>query len=288
MGAALLILAAAAGACREDEPVARLEVAPTALRLPYGGFGRLQLRWEVLSPLEGASGRPLVFLHLLDRPGSVVRTFDHPLPSGWREGESVEYEVLLAQSMLAPPLPPGSYLLTAGLYDGAGRRWPLETGGKEVDDGEYQVGEVEMPAADGEEPMFTFSPSWQSTEPVADRQVLARRWLAGEGTIGIEGLSGPSTLLLTLRMAEPDERQERRVPEGGASSVRVASPCAAMEVSVSGPGVHEVLLPLRPPAGEGCEIALRPSFVLEARDGSTRRSVALETLAVRPEGAEAR
>ena len=139
-GAALLVLCLGCGDA--EPPVASLEIEPTEITLGFPDFVKLSVRWDVKAPLGEVEGEPLVFVHLLDEPGSVLRTFNHPLRFDWQPGRKAEYEITLFQSSLSPPLTPGSYLLSVGLYDTSGRRWPLEVDGEEVDLHEYQAGKI--------------------------------------------------------------------------------------------------------------------------------------------------
>lgn len=111
-----------AGCGEAPEPVAKLEVEPQQVALGYPAYESFRLRWEVRDQLAGLEGQPLVFIHLLDAGGNVVRTFDHPFKLDWRPGATGEYEVELYQSGLAPPLAEADYELSVGLYDVAGNR----------------------------------------------------------------------------------------------------------------------------------------------------------------------
>ena len=59
-------------------------------------------------------------------------------------GRPLSYERMLCPSTFNPPLKPGTYRLSVGLYDVSwGYRWPLETGGvTEVDRREYLMGTI--------------------------------------------------------------------------------------------------------------------------------------------------
>jgi hypothetical protein len=140
---ALVASAALAGCGGESGPVARVSVEPDAVELAYPATARLTTSWEMTVPLD-AEGRPVVFVHLIGAEGEVDRTFDFPLTVEWRPGETATVPVPLWQSALGPPLAPGSYRLTLGLYDSAaGRRWPLATAGEEVARQEYEVARVD-------------------------------------------------------------------------------------------------------------------------------------------------
>jgi hypothetical protein len=282
-GAALLVLCLGCGDA--VAPVASLEIEPTEVTLGFPDFTKLTVRWEVLAPLGEAEGEPMVFVHLLDEPGSVIRTFNHPLRFDWQPGRKTEYEITLFQSSLAPPLAPGSYLLSVGLYDTSGRRWPLAVDGVEVDRNEYQLGEISVVDKTEGTPRFYFSPAWMAIEGGMDRQILARRWLIGEGTIRVSGIARPGSTLMVLNIPGPTSGSEELILEEGAEqpTLKVLSNCGETEISASGLGIHEIELPVaedeegRLP--DDCEIVIRPNFHFLAIDTLGRRSVSLEVLA---------
>lgn len=282
-GAALLVLCLGCGGAAA--PVASLGIEPTEITLGFSEFAKLSVRWEVKAPLGEVEGEPLVFVHLLDEPGSVLRTFNHPLRFDWQPGRKTEYEITLFQSSLAPPLTPGSYLLSVGLYDTSGRRWPLEVAGDEVDRYEYQAGKILVVDSPEETPRFTFSPSWMAIEGGMDRQILARRWLVGEGTIRVSGTAKAGTTLMVFDIPGPLSESEELMLEEGAEqpTLKVVNSCGETEISASGFGRHEIELPVGADA-EGlipdeCEIVIRPNFHFLAIDTLGRRSVSLEVLA---------
>ena len=104
---ALVVVAACLAGCRgEPRPVARLGVEPHTVRLGFPELREVHFNWQPMSAL-GDGGAPVVFVHLLDRQGKVLRTFDHPFPGAWQEGVPASYDVKLYQSALAKPLAPG-------------------------------------------------------------------------------------------------------------------------------------------------------------------------------------
>jgi hypothetical protein len=253
---ALGLLAAGCGGA--EPPVARLALEPGAtpaapgeLTLGYPEVRRVTLVWEPLAalPADGA-GPPLVFVHLVDGAGSVVRTFDHPFPAPWRPGTPVDDAVELYQSALAPPLPAGRYRLTAGLYRPGGERYPLAAEGEEIDGREYALATVA--AAEGGAGLPAIEPTgdWLPVEPGADRQVLASRWLAGEGALVVAGAAEAGALWVRLRVPEPESGAVRLVLADGTAGqqVRLATPCGGAAALVTGPGDHEVELPVDPGA----------------------------------------
>ena len=277
-------LGSISGCGGEPRSVATVEVESSDLELPHRGFTTLGLSWRVEEPLPGRTGKVRVFVHLLDEPGSVVRTFDHDWPDGWRPGSRVGYRVRLHQSALAPPIEPGSYALTLGLYDEAGRRWPLSVRGEPVDRHEYRVAQVRVPTDAGDEPTFQFSPEWSDSEPGRDRQILARRWLTGPGHLRAAGLEGAGELWLRLVLPSPGGGQELVLLEGAAQQEAVArSECGDVEVQLAGAGSHDVVLPMAPTAdGDACDIHIEPNSYLLELESAQRRAVGLDVLAWRP------
>jgi hypothetical protein len=278
-----------AAACADREtPVAALEVRPAAIELPYPGWTQLEVAVDMLQPL-GVPDRPVVFVHLLDEAGHVVRTFDHPFPQDWRPGSAVRYDVVLQQSALAPPLPAGEYALTLGLYRGE-LRWPLTAQGPEVDTREYRVATVAVPANGAPAPMFNFSPSWLPTEGGTDNQILGRRWLGSDGVLRLAEIPGPGILRLAVTLPEPRAGEQDLVYAEGYSSpgLRITSGCGGQEFSISGFGEHVVEVPVGAGAEaslpSSCELRFQPfSQLVEKRSLQTRAAL-LEGLAWRAAG----
>lgn len=314
----VIALALAAAGCGGETPVARVtlgagaggRLAPAAeggsasptLRLGYPEVVRLSLDWELLEPLPEGDP-PVVFLHLIDGAGAVVRTFDHPFPGPWRAGSRVEDRVEIYQSSLAPPLPAGGYGLVIGLYRLDGTRFPLEAGvaaGRH----EYELARVEAAGPAAELPRIELGGDWSPIEVGSDRQVLASRWLAGEGRLTVAGAPGAGALWMRLRVPAPEGAASNLVLAEGATvpELRLASLCGGAESAVTGFGLHEVEIPVDPveapsepetgagaagAAGTACEVVLTPNFhVVTLRPGADppeiRRAVLLETLAWRP------
>lgn len=283
--AAAVALALPLLACGQaPQPVATVEVVPTEISLPYPGYSSLRLEWGPIAALGEVEGQPLVFVHLLDQAGSVVRTFDHPLPFAWRTGEKQSYEIPLYQSALAPPLDRGEYRLSLGLYDRSGRRWALDVSGEEVAESEYAAARVRVDdGADGV-PMFYFSPSWLPLEAGTDVQILGRRWLTDAGALRVAEVPGEGSIWLTFRIPPPEEGlEELSLAEGETEpSVRIAGSCSDEEKTVSGFGSHQVRIPLTAGAdgelAEECEIVVEPNYYLVEVKTLARRSLALEIL----------
>lgn len=257
--------------------------APHRLVLPYPGFTKLEVRWTPKAPLTGAEGTVRVFVHLLSAPGEIARTFDHVLPARWRVGQEIDDEIDLYQSALGPPLPPGNYRLSIGLYDESGRRWHL-AGGEPVGREEYLAALVEVPPAGTKSPAFTFTGDWSTPEHGGDRQILARRWLQGKGEIGIEKLTAPATVLVGFEIPAATPGHDRMVFDGRstAPTLFIESSCNGPQVSVSGHGLQWVHYAVEPAGHGGCILELTTNFKLVPNDGSPERSIALGALALAP------
>ena len=260
-------------------PVAQVEISPKQAKLGFPEMQAFQVTWNPSAELEGLSSEPMVFVHLIDENREVVRTFDQPLPQQWRAGTPMTDEIKIYQSQLAPPLSPGKYTLTLGLYEGK-KRWPLGGLGETVDDREYAAAEVEVPQ-ESAAPKVVFSPQWLPVEPGADRQVLVRRWLSDKGAIRLEGVRAPGSLWMVVRIPPIDPANERLELEGTASSpgVLVRGSCGGFEMSVSGPGSHEIEVPVEPSANGVCRVSLNPNYLIVSAASGQRRSVSLENLA---------
>jgi hypothetical protein len=279
----LLALSLAVLSCSEDDgpPVARVDVTPRQVRLGFPEVQTVQITWSPTADLDGLSSQPMVFVHLRDDKNKLVRTFDHPFPKKWRTGAPVMDEAKLFQSQLSPPLSPGTYTLTIGLYEGK-RRWALEGLGERIDRAEYVAAQVEVPS-ESTAPKLVFSPQWQPVEPGADRQVLVRRWLGNRGAIRLEGVRAPGSLWMMLRIPPVDPANERLELEGAANLPAVlVRGCGGFEMSVSGPGSHEIEVPVEAAANGACRIGLNPNFTIVTASTGKRRSVSLENAAWRP------
>jgi len=280
---ALVAFALAAGCGGKPTPVARVEIEPRVVSLLPAQAQTLHLTWRPSASLEGAE--PTVFIHLLDAQRKVIRTFDHPFPQRWREGTPVSYDVKLYQSALAPPLAPGKYPLTLGLYGEKGKRWPLEGLGEPGTRFEYEAGTVEVPAQPPHV-HFVFSSNWLPVEPGGDRQVLARRWMREQAAIRLLRQREAGTVWLVLQIPPTDSPDAKVTLEPGASApaVQVAGSCGGAETNLTGQGYHEVELPMDLPTAESfCRVQLRANFTVQPPLGRPR-SVSLENLAWIPDG----
>lgn len=292
--AALLLPALALAGCRTaGNPVAELTVAPAAIELQMGSFVELALTVRPLVDLAPGAV-PQVFLHLVDEPGSVLLTFDHALPGEFHRGQEIVYKVRVYQSALAEPLAPGHYTLTAGLHDGKGGRFPLRSASPEISRLEYAVAKVVVPEPTPSLPGVKFSSSWLPVEPGRDRQIVARRPLAGSGpgTFQIGPLQGPGEILLRLGLPIPGSGRLERLSEEVTPKIRLHSSCGDFQAELSGEagadgsGV-EILIPVPATAAPvACDIELKPNFVVRTSDQAEARSINIEILAWRAGEAE--
>ena len=299
---ALAIGLAAVGCAEKPDPVGRLSAGAGEVELTYPGVAEVELNWEMTAGLGDFEEPLLVFLHLLDSSGNMVRTFDHDFPATWKVGGEQSYSVPLYQSALAPPLDEGTYLLTAGLYDRGGSRWALESAGAEVAPNEYQVTRIVVVEPGSEMPQFFFSSNWLTVEGGTDLQTLGRRWLTDDGVIRLGALTVPGTLRLTLGIPEGGGALQAPVLDEGAveQSVTVTTTCGDAAVRVSDSGGHSIELPIalsKPGEAPGsdssdgtnsaeagaaasseCEVSFVANYHLLSREGDERRTLALEGL----------
>jgi hypothetical protein len=276
------------GACGKPAPVAHLEVRPESLKLGYPDYRELHLSWEPTAALDPEAGPPTIFVHLLDRHGKIVRTYDHPFPEPWQEGTPVTGTVRIFQSALAPPLPAGQYQLTLGLYGTrSGKRWPLDVAARDLGRQEYPVVNVEVPPP-AKGPRLGFAGKWLASEPSGSRQIVALRWLDGPGALRVQGLPGPGSLWLEIQIPAGTGAAEKLVFDGPSNSpsVIVSGTCGnGVETGISGSGVHEIDIPTDGAAADGsCEVRLRPNFHLlkAGLPHGGPRSVALQKVAWSP------
>lgn len=286
MNRTLLCLVVAAfwvGCGGSSSPVGHLSVTPKSVELGHPGFVELTFAFQFDQPLEGSSGRPRVFVHLLDETGGIVRTFDHDLPVPWRPGASHEYGVPLYQSVLAPPLAPGEYDLSVGLHDSAGKRWALATEGEKAGKNEYVVASVRATDTLAGTPMFLFPEVWRAAEGGSDRQVLARRWLGGAGSLRLASIGGAGHVWMSVGIPVADDRTEELILDDGETTpaVDVSTTCSDFTAHLEGQGSHSISIPVGT-AGEElpaeCEVSFDSNFYLIELDTLGRRTVALENL----------
>ncbi len=281
--AALVVVVTLAWGCGEPPtPVGSLRVEPAEVALGFPRYTAIDIHLEPTADLEGGAS-PYVMVHVLDDSGTVVRTFDHPLPFDWRVGRSETYSIDLYQSALAPPLEPGAYRLTMGLFDPNSGRWALETAGEEVTAQEYVVGSLIAGDSTVGAPKFFFSPTWQATEAGTDVQILGRRWLRGDGQIRLTEIPGAGSLRVHVRVPPADPQTEDLVLSEGYADVAldVTTTCSEETWTFTGLGTHVIDVAI----GEGvgrCELAFTPHYQLVTRVNLDGRALAVDLLAWKP------
>lgn len=279
------IAALAFTGCGKKTPVARIDVAPPVVTLPFSQLQTVRLTWTPTAAI--GEERPTVFIHLLDKSGKVDRTFDHPLAGAWHEGTPIVDEVKLYQSAMAPPLAPGKYQVTMGLYGKDGKRWPLDGLGEPAGRDEYKGFEVQVPNANPS-PRFAFSPTWLDPEPGGDRQVLARRWLLNRAAIRLVDQQAAGTAWIVLQIPPTNLTEYKMVLDEGAStpSVLIRGNCGDTETNVTGSGLHEVRVNVEAPKGDDfCHFLLTSNFALQPLVPQGKaRSASLENIAWIPGG----
>ena len=276
-----LALLAVAGCSRTPPAVATLRVTPAEVTLPFPAFETLTVEIVPLKELP-PDAEPQLFLHLIDEPGSVLRTFDMPLPGAWLLGRRYTFPARLYQSALGDPLDSGTYQLTAGLYDARSGRFALETEAKRVAKLEYAVATVTVPPAGSSLPALRFSGSWLPVSPGRDRQVLARRGLdgTGAGTFQIGPLAPPGVLL--LRFGPP--ATGRMEPAAGATGAKIhlRSSCGGYEAELPGDAAAETTIEVPAAAGEvSCDVEIVPNFTVRSAGDGRLGSAVVEVLAWR-------
>ncbi len=278
--AALLI----AGCEEAPQPVGGIAVEPTQIALPASSYTPLEITVTPSTALD-AGADPHVMVHLLDASGTVVRTFDHPLPVEWTPGTTESYPIDLYQSALAPPLDAGAYRLTVGLYDPAAGRWALTAAGEEVATSEYAVATVDAAPRPEAGPRFFFSPTWQATEAGTDVQILGRRWLRGDGSIRVDRLESAGTLKVVARIPKPNPELEDLVLSEGFDGVvlEATTTCSDQSWTFTGQGRHVLEVSVGAGAGE-CEIAFVPRYQIVNRLNLDGRALVVDLLAWQPAG----
>jgi hypothetical protein len=283
--AAAVTASLALAGCSKESPVARVDVDRRELVLPFSQLQTIRLTWTPSTAI--ADGRPTVFVHLLDRDGKVNRTFDHPLPGSWREGVAVEDEVKLYQSALAPPLPPGKYQVTIGLYGKDGKRWPLDGLGEPVGRDEYKAFEVQVPNSNPS-PRFAFAPTWMDLETGGDRQVVARRWLLNRAAIRLVDQHEPGAVWMVVQIPPSNLTEYKMILDAGVTTpaVLIKGNCGDTETNLTGSGLHEVRVNVEaPPADDFCHFLLTANFALQPQVPQGHpRSASLENIAWVPGG----
>src|SRR6185436_7168986 len=101
----------------------------------------------------------------------------------------------------------------------------------------------------------------------SDRQVVARRWMLNRGVIRLNEQHDAGTVWMVVHI--PEERTEGYdlvYDDPGATTpmAKAIGSCGTTEMSVSGPGQHEIELPVEAPApGDFCRVLLTANFQLK-------------------------
>jgi hypothetical protein len=286
---ALAVCACMVLSCSPREAaVGELAVSTSSLTLPFPERSDLTLSWSPHRRLAGLAEPLRVFVHLRDMGGEVLRTFDHPFPGHWEPGRVVQYDLALFQSALGPPLPPGTYDLTIGLYDGAGHRWALDTSGEALARDEYRVATVEVPLAVAPLPRFVADESWDPLQPGSGAQILGRRWLTRSGHLTLERIRSSGTVWIRLWIADATRESRQLVmdPTADQQTVRISTSCGPGEEFLTGTGAHEVRLAIDAPTSTdppwNCDIQFDADFQVVDLGTLRRRVLQLEVLAWTP------
>jgi hypothetical protein len=284
-----VVLLSALGCKHEAVAVGRLDVQPRTVSLSYPELTTVHLTFSPSTAPASVVGttpdgsRALVFLHLLDAKGAVVRTFDRPLRSS--------EDARLYQSALAPPLDPGKYRLSIGIYDHSGKRFALTGLGEPIGRNEYLAADVEVPPqAAG--PRFSFSSAWEPIEAGTDKQVVARRWLSDQpGDIRVDAIPAAGSLWLRFRIPPGSGTGEKLVlhdPGANTPAAVVRGTCGTVETGFSGPGFHAVEIAVDgATAKNGCQLTLTPNFHITSTNRTELRSVSLDVASWIPAGSRA-
>ncbi|MEM9290081.1 MAG: hypothetical protein AAGD01_00205 [Acidobacteriota bacterium] len=293
---------------QESAPVGRLQVEIGGEDLPYPQWRTLHLRWQATTALPTAPSnekprsskassqapeaepQPRIFVHLVDPEGELSRTFDQDLDEPWRPGASGRLEVPIHHSALAPPLAPGDYQLTVGLYRIGGdglpdRRFPLEvdlesssrsaarTGADrpdpdspspraedattalvEIGTFEYSVARLAVEPVSAEAPSFSFGQGWEPTPP---REELQERQPADRQSPGARRILEDAKLDV-LNLEVPGSLLLRieipplaeDLPKPDRPWLELTGDCSQAQRAIRQPGVHRLLLPIYPTGGE--------------------------------------
>lgn len=286
---ALLVLPSCS---HEGAAVGALAVSRTSLILPFPERTDLTVSWTPQHRLQNLEPPLRVFVHLRGAGGEILRTFDHPFPAPWEPGRVVQYDVALFQSALGPPLPPGSYDLTMGLYDAAGRRWAVNAPGELVARDEYRVAAVVVPMAMPPVPHFVADAGWGLVEAGGGAQILGRRWLTRSGHMALQGIQSDGSVWMRLIVAAASGESQQLVLDPGADqqAVRISTSCGPGEEYLTGGGPHEVRLAIEleghDSAQQPCDIRFDANFQVVDLETLKRRVLQLEILSWIPSSAD--
>lgn len=251
------------------------------MTLPHGSFVPVELTWTMGRAVPQGSAS-LAFVHLMDGDGVVRRTFDHGVAGGWAAGESRVETLPLYHSAIGPALAAGRYDLVVGVTDGEGTRWPLSTDGQPAGRMEYSVASVDVPELDPAGSRFVFDDAWLPVEAGTDVQVVARRWLTGSGALEVSRLPQDAAELgLVLQIPAATDGLRLVLAEGAdQASLLVTTDCSGFEAQMTGPGIHEIRVPVEW-GTESCRLRFEPTFHLVELESLRRLAASLEQLGYR-------
>ena len=275
-GPTALIALLVAGCGRAGSPFAALDGEVGRIDLPWPQHRTIALRFTPLDEPSERLGRIAIFAHLYNADRELVRTFDHPLPAGWKRGQPLDDRFELYQSALGDPLPAGDYDLVVGVYELEGEKLPLRASVPEVKKRQYRAATVVVPPRPSStEPVYRLFGSWSDPEFSADRQYPGARDAYEGEPAGIELLAprpaGELLLVLALHLKEGEGR------------AAIRDECTGSQQAIAGRGAHSSLIRL-PAAAEDqtCKIYFDADPGRRPRGKPPRRTVRLGGLAFRP------
>ncbi len=253
----------AAGCSRGGAPLASLKLSTTEIQLPYGALVVVAMRMECLRELP--AGPMVLFTHLLDAEGKIVRTFDRPFSVARVQGCVVTTPLTLWQSALSAPLPAGRYRLRVGLSSARRGRIPLAVEGVVGHRRGYEVAQVVVPELSEPWPRLVLDGTWKAPASAEDRQLPGQRWLESDGDIVVKGIRHEQTLRLSVRLLEAEENGLKLVLQEGETqpAFTLEANCDAGRGRFVGAVDHDLRVRLTP-SGETneCRLHLAPNFTL--------------------------
>ncbi len=271
---AILLLAGCRGS---DPPLASLKLSTSEIPLPYGALVVVPMRMDCLQQLP--EGPMILFTHLLDQEGAIVRTFDRPYSVARVKGCVVTTPITLWQSALSAPLPAGTYRLRVGLLSEEKGRIPLAIEGIRGHHRAYEVAQVVVPELSEPLPKLAFAGSWKESASAEDRQLPGQRWLENDGDLLVQGLDRQRSLRMSVRLLEAEEHGLHIVLEESESepAFTIIADCNSGSGRFFGAENHDLrvrLLPATYPAD--CRIHFAPNFTLIDPETLVRTTLGLE------------
>jgi len=284
--ALLLFLGFAGCGTPRQPPIAELRSStPPSLLLPWPTFEELELSIRPLRGLQSSSA-VIVFAHLIDGNGLIVRTFDHPVPAEWSVEAELRDRFPVFQSALAPPLPAGDYELVVGLYEVGGEKLPVKSALRSVRRNQYLLAQVSIPETVVDASLIAFEGAWSEPEQGRDRQLVAAiDAIAGsDGRLHLSGDAAGKDLLLALALPGPTVpgSQVELLGEDNLPEVAIDRICTGSRRLVSGPGLHIEILPAPvAPGAFDCSIGFSSNFSVRPWNSTRARTFRLGAVAIR-------